>query len=232
MKVVLRLDGRESSFGSALLTHNERLADPLDPFSKALAEITSKRKKTEADLLEIGHREFIGGLYTNGNGPCLPSWNILRCLQDGGRRHKRGKDVPRGVFPLFNQVDLNYDGPRDPEELWKDRETFSLRKGVGIGQSKVIRTRALFRNWGAELPIEIDPTIFDLEVLATIWNDAGKYAGIGDGRPIYGRFRGTILSEQSWLRQVDGDTDALYKANQSSIRRVLKEDAKRQEQHT
>ena len=31
MQVTLKLDGRTASGGSALIMHNERLADPLDP---------------------------------------------------------------------------------------------------------------------------------------------------------------------------------------------------------
>ena len=44
MQVLLRLDGR-SPKGSALICHNERLADPLDPFARAIKEVSGKRKK-------------------------------------------------------------------------------------------------------------------------------------------------------------------------------------------
>src|SRR3954467_2600395 len=98
MQVVLNLDVRTASGGSPLVCHNERLADPLDDIVRTISTFTAKRKKTEADHMEIARLEFLGGLYTNGNGPCLPAWNILRCLQDGARRHKRGLDVPRGIY--------------------------------------------------------------------------------------------------------------------------------------
>src|SRR6266498_2863723 len=97
MRAILRADGS----GSALLMHNERLQDPLDPHCRKVAELSGKRKKTDADYLELGHREFLGGLYTNGNGPCLPAFNLIRCLEDGAKRQKRGKDVMRGVLPLM-----------------------------------------------------------------------------------------------------------------------------------
>lgn len=227
MKVVLRLDGREAVGGSALIQHNERLADPLDPFNRSVSEISGKRGKTDADHLELGRREFLGGLYTNGNGPCLPGFNILRCLQDGAKRHRRGADVLRGIFPLIEHADVLYTGPRDPDELWREHETFSLRKGVGVGGKKVVRTRPIFRDWAAELPIEVDPTVFDLDTVKVIWADAGKYAGIGDMRPIYGRFLATVLTDQEWLKQKDGATKSIWAANRSSIERVVKEDAAR-----
>lgn len=200
MKVLLIADGRAESGGSALLMHNERLADPLDPFTRAIGAISKKRNKTEADHLEIGRLEFLGGLYTipvidspdtvNGNVPCVPGWNIVRCLQDGATRHKRGKDVLRGVVPLGEIGELSYMGATHPDEMW--HTGLFLRKGVGISGRRVHRTRPLLAEWQTELLIEVDPTIFDLDTLAVCWRDAGVYCGLGDMRPIYGRFKGTV----------------------------------------
>lgn len=195
MKVTLALDGRTKAGGSSLVCHNERLADPLDPIVREISGISKKRNKTEADHLEIARLEFLGGLYTNGNGPCLPAWNVLRCLQDGAKRHKRGMDVPRGIYPRAEHADIQYDGDRDPDVMWK-AGTFSLRKTVGIQRSRTMRTRPIFSEWTAELPIEVDSTVFDLDTLAHIWKDAGVYAGLGEMRPIYGRFAGTLITEK------------------------------------
>jgi hypothetical protein len=202
MQVTLHLDGRVASGGSPLIMHNERLADPLDDYTRAIAEYSSKRKKTVDDHQEMARLEFLGGLYTepplsyplNGSAPvvALPAWNILRCLQDGGRRHKRGVDVPRGIYPLAETVPIQYDGPEEPEELWKDGG-FHLRKSVGVQRSRTMRTRPLFADWQAELPIEVDAKVFDLHTLKVIWKDAGTYAGLGDMRPVYGRFAGVIV---------------------------------------
>lgn len=191
MKVLLKLDGRVASGGSPLIMHNERLADPLDDYTRDIAKVSKKRGKTEADHMEIGRLEFLGGLYTNGNGPCLPAWNIIRCLQDGAKRHKRGADVLRGVYPLIDHADVEYDGPRDPAAMWK-AGGFALRKTVRIQQSRTIRTRPFFVDWQAELPVEIDAKVFDLDTLRNCWKDSGTYAGIGDLRPIHGRFAATI----------------------------------------
>lgn len=197
MQVTLRLDGL-----SALVTHAERLADPLDHFTRAIAAVSKKRGKTDADHEEIARLEFLGGLYTDPvltlplNGkkavPVLPAWNILRCLQDGARRHKRGLDVPRGIYPLVESVPIEFDGPTDPAKMWRDGR-FTLRKSVGIQRSRTMRTRPFFAEWGASLPIEVDPTVFDLDTLATLWREAGVYAGLGEMRPVYGRFTGSVL---------------------------------------
>lgn len=193
MKVQLHADGTTKSGGSALILHNEQLADPLNEYTRAIAGISKKRNKTEADHLEIARLEFLGGLYVNGNGPCIPANNILRCLQDGAVRQKLGRDVARGVYPLTKDVDLHYEGDenRDPDEMWK-AGTFSLRKTVGIQRSRTVRTRPLFNEWSLDLMVEVDETIWDLDKLERAWADAGKYAGLGEMRPVQGRFIGTL----------------------------------------
>lgn len=191
MKVLLKLDGRAEAGGSPLVMHNERLADPLDPIVRDIAAISKKRSKTEADHMEIARLEFEGGLYTNGNGPCLPAWNVLRCLQDGAKRHKRGVDVLRGVYPIVDHADVQYAGPRETKALWKDGG-FALRKTVGIQRSRTMRTRPIFTDWQAELEVEVDAKVFDVDTLANCWKDAGVYAGIGEMRPVYGRFNATL----------------------------------------
>jgi hypothetical protein len=196
VKVLLKLDGRTESGGSALVMHNERLADPLDEHTRGIAAVSKKRNKTEADHVEIGRLEFKGGMYVNGNGPCLPAWNILRCLQDGAKRHKRGVDILRYVYPLLEHADVQYDGPRDIDEMWK-AGGFALRKSVGIQRSRTMRTRPIFTEWQAELPVEVDPTGFDLDTLSNLWREAGMFAGLGEMRPVYGRFKGTVEEIQS-----------------------------------
>ncbi|MEH2482278.1 hypothetical protein V1282_005635 [Nitrobacteraceae bacterium AZCC 2146] len=50
-----------------------RLADPLDPVSRDLAQITGKRMKTAADHFEIARIEWHGGLWLKNGSPCIPA---------------------------------------------------------------------------------------------------------------------------------------------------------------
>lgn len=229
MKVVLSFDGRAEVNGSPLLCHNERLADPLDPAARAVAEIAGKRKKTEAEHLELARREFIGGLYTNGNGPMVPAGNILRCIEGGARRIKKGRDVNRGIVPLAEHADLIYDGPRDEDGLWKGE--FWLRKGVGVGTKRVMRTRPCFKDWRLELPIEVDPDIWDLHTLQEVCELAGKYEGLGDMRPIQGRCLITATPIEDWLKMKNGDKSAVAIAVRTQIQRIKDEDKVRLVKH-
>lgn len=205
MDYELVADGHPDVNGMALVVHNERLADPLDSITRAIGAISKKRAKTISDHEEIARLEWFGGLYTAepievadgevvvppGAVPTLPAWNLLRCLQDGAKRHKRGADVLRGIHPLAEHAPLEYDGPTEPHELWKSGG-FALRKTVGVQRARTTRTRPMFHPWKAVLPIEVDPVVFDLDTLGKLWEDAGRYAGIGEMRPVYGRFSGTI----------------------------------------
>jgi len=201
MKLLLNADGNGAAGGpSIVMVHNERLADRLDEFTRAIAAISKKRNKTEADEEEIGRLEFYGGLYTapqitgpadlNGQRICMPAWNILRCLQAGAAPQKRGKDVLRGVFPLADHATLAFEGPDEIVERWKGG--YYLRKTVGVQRSRTVRTRAIFDGWSFQLPVEVDPNVFDVHTLKAAWEYAGTYVGMAEMRPIHGRFKGTI----------------------------------------
>lgn len=205
MKLKFLCDGTTASGGSPYVMHNERLADPLDEFTQALGGVSKKRNKTLADHKAMAHIEFGGGIYTDPpltldgymepNGikftPAIPAFNMLRCLQDGATQQKRGKDVLRGVFPIDNYGTLTYEGPRTPHELWQ-AGGYELRKTVGVRGNRTPRTRPIFSEWHAELNAEIDAKVFDVHTLRVIWQNAGIYYGLGEMRPIYGRFAGTV----------------------------------------
>ncbi len=209
MEVRLSADGHTALGGMDLIMHNERLADPLDSVTRLMGSISGKRKKTEADHRDLARVEFFGGLYTTGKieaidgelvtptgaVPAIPAWNLLRCLQDGAKRHKRGPDVLRGIHPIGEWAALEYEGPTDPDEMWKSQR-FVLRKGVGMRGSRIMRTRPIFSEWIASLRIEVDMEVFDIDTLSQMWSEAGRYSGLGDMRPVYGRFCGTIDAPQ------------------------------------
>jgi hypothetical protein len=206
VRVILNADGRQSVGGTPLVQHNERLSDPIDNVKRALGKITSKRGKVDTDHEKAAWVEFVGGLYTNpvieindkleviGNGHrvIVPASNILRCLQDGATRFRRGKDVLRGVlmvdeFALLEARNLN---GQTPKELYA--QGFGLRKGVVVQRQRIMRTRPIFEDWKITLAVEVDETIFDFDVLTQCWEAAGRYCGLGDMRPTHGRFTGTI----------------------------------------
>jgi len=203
--VLLQLRGM-----APLITHNERLQDPLDPFTKAIGAITGKRQKTEADHWDIARLEFFGGLYTDpvisspeqvdGQAPVVTSSMILRCLQEGAKKYKKGKDVLRGIRPEGFVCPVIYDGTHSPLEMWEQHGDYSIRKGVVVSGRRVTRTRPFFKEWATFCPMVVDETIWDLEALKLAWKYAGLYAGLAEMRPLYGQFEGTVKSDWRKLK--------------------------------
>ena len=189
MKIRIEIHGT-----APLISHNIRLANPLDPIAKAMKAISGKRKKTEDDLLQLARLEFEGGLYLYPEvGPYVPGENVEKCVIEGARVTKQGKQVERGLFVSDNVVPLIYKGPRDADQLWAD-ERFRHVAAVRVGQSRVIRTRPIFHEWALEADAELDPGLLSIEQLQQIIDDAGAMVGLGDHRPRYGRFTARVGS--------------------------------------
>jgi hypothetical protein len=176
----------------ALLMHNARLANPLDPAAKALKRLTGKRNKTDDDYAELAHVEFAGAMYFDaGIGPYLPADNIWRCLYDAAKKHKKGPRVKEGLFIATNVNPLAYSGPRDLDRLWAD-ENFRHYASVKVGTSRLPRCRPVFRQWKVAADGVLDTNVLDLEELRQIAETAGQLIGLGDWRPRFGRFDAVV----------------------------------------
>lgn len=170
-----------------LLMHNGQLANPLNKWSKAMKAITSKRKKTDDDLIELQHLEFLGSLYGGDKGqPVIPGDVIDGFFAKAARTIKKGKQGMAGVscdgvWPLI------YKGPKDPEKLWEDGGFTDVR-GCRVNQAKVMRTRPIFADWALEFEIKFDNELLDLGEIKQILDAGMSTNGIGDYTPKYGRF--------------------------------------------
>ena len=175
-----------------LLMHNSRLADKLDPITQAKAAVSSKRKKTDEDDLELSRLEWLGGLYFDAAvGPYLPGDNVFKALIEAARRSKQGKQVEQGVLIETDVNPLIYAGPRDTDALWAD-VNHVFRRTVKQQMSRITRTRPIFREWATEVEGVYDPAVLDLRDIALFAEAAGSYIGVGDWRPRYGRFAASV----------------------------------------
>jgi hypothetical protein len=176
-----------------LLMHSARLANPLDPVAKAMKRVSSKRTKTDEDHEELARLEHAGGLYIDPDvGPFIPGENIQRCLVDAARVTRAGKKIERGVFIATDVNPLGYAGPRTVEGLWAD-ENFRHMASVKVQQSRVMRCRPRFRQWGVEADGTLDTAVLSLEELREIAETAGSMIGLGDYRPRFGRFVAEVV---------------------------------------
>lgn len=171
-----------------LLMHNGQMADPLNEWAVALKEVSGKRSKTDEDHREMARIEFMAGLYWRKDlGPYIPAENLEACLRDGAKEFKQGKKVATGIL-VAEDAPLIYDGPRDPEALFKLGPKFVDRRSVVIGKSRVVRTRPVFRQWGLAFTLMHDPEVFNRGVILQILTAAGSLKGLGDWRGKRGLF--------------------------------------------
>jgi hypothetical protein len=177
-----------------LIMHNGRLADPDDPATEALAELTSVRNKTKEIRQLISDAEFRGSLYWDPDaGPYIPGDNIWRSIYDGAKKSKNGENIKQGLIIDPEIYPLAYRGPRGLEDLVRD-PNFRFRRTVTNMRARIVRTRAIFRDWALEATGEIDESLVDPKVLVRILEDAGSRVGLGDWRPIYGRYQAVVKS--------------------------------------
>lgn len=174
--------------GAVLMQHSVKLADPLSEGAKALKEVSSLRKKTEDNFAEMSDLEMRYGMYHDDKiGPYIPGLWMDSAIVSGGKLNKLGAKIKRSVIVLEDKIALEYDGPRDIEALISSPQHRDVR-AVTIGQAKVMRTRPVFHDWSAEFTVQYDEeAISEAEIMQSITN-CGKYVGIGDFRPRFGRF--------------------------------------------
>jgi len=174
-----------------LIMHNGQTADPLNHFAKEMKKITSKRMKTDADLEQLAKIEWYASLYTNNGKPCIPSEVIESCFTEAAKKTKSGKKALIGFYcPAHSE--LIYDGPSDPEEMWKS-DKFRFTTAVRLnGRTKVMRTRCRFEQWGATIAVMFDPSTFNEPEIFDILKTAGEVIGLCDWRPKFGRFQVSI----------------------------------------
>ena len=186
-----------------LIMHDGRLSDPLDEKSKRLKLVTSKKKKSDEDLAEIKRIEFEGAMYFDEKlGPYLPCANLQACMCAGARKRKLGQafeamvevmiplDEPQGYAIKYWRLDTalrEVHGPRTLKALFANTG-YVLRERAKVGMSAVMRTRPRFPKWSCTFMVEsLDDDVDDSQVKQA-FEDAGKYCGIGDWTPRYGRF--------------------------------------------
>lgn len=181
-----------------LIVHNVQLADPLNDYTRRMAEITSmsaKAKRQEDIQIKLARIEFEGSMYLDERKrQVIPSENILRAIRDGGAEQRNGKKIEACVSLAEDVVSLEYGGPTDIDALFNEKGplgyVYRFRKQAKPrGQGVVLRTRPRFPEWSLSFTVQIvlGAGIGEKNVRDAI-EDAGRLKGLGDWRPRYGLF--------------------------------------------
>ncbi len=176
-----------SLYSPKMLMHNGQLANPLNPITKMMKAATGTRNKTDADYEQLGNLEYQGSLYLNKDMmPVIPAHMLGAFVHAGAKKFKQGKDALAGILVEDDAVISYAGGPMTIEELI-DSPDHRLTVGVKVGQSKVMRTRPLFKDVAFTFTVEFDPELINGEDIRKWVSAACLRVGLGDWRPRYGR---------------------------------------------
>ena len=172
-----------------ILFHSGALVDPQNEYTQAIKKVSAKRPKTDADHAEIARLEYLGAFYIGDGGKIvMPDVNLMATIIEGAKKFKKGPAAKAGVFIDRHGVfDFSHKGDKSPKALWESGK-FADRRRVTIQRNSIIRVRPRFNDWSCEFELELDEEICDLGDVRQWLETAGNRSGLGDYRPMYGRF--------------------------------------------
>lgn len=175
-----------------IILHSDQCVNPLHPISRALKPLTSKRNKTEEDLIAISNLEWESGCYWKDDiGVYIPAENIEATMRKAATEFRKGKDVVKYIMCSDLYIPLNYGEKLTKEQLIADPQYRDVRP-MTVQRAKVLRTRPRFDMWSITFNLCYDETKMDLDTIVSIMEVAGSYTGLCDSRPKYGKFAATI----------------------------------------
>jgi hypothetical protein len=141
-----------------------------------------KVKSSEHDPIE----EAALCLYKNEAGKmCVPFMHILSAMRKAATNLKKGGAGKKTLKDfVFSGLEIT------PDLIELDTQSYDVDiQMVRIGTSRVPRARPLFKKWELDFKITIkDEQTWDAGTVRQVLEEAGKYQGIGDFRPLYGTF--------------------------------------------
>lgn len=175
--VKIRLTGT-----APILLHSDRMANPLDPLTKAKKAIATKRKKTDEDHLELAKMEWEGALYYDEKiGPFMPGRNIKAMIISAAKKTKDGVRAKTGLIISEDKIKLLYSGPREIKKMWEDGRFTDVRC-VGQMKVRIMRCRPIFSDWALEFSVVYDPSVVDKADILRFADAGGRLVGLGDYR--------------------------------------------------
>jgi hypothetical protein len=171
-----------------LIMNSDRMANPLDADGKYLKSLTAKRKKTDADHLEIFKANWMGCIYYDDElGPYVPGEAVQACLVEGGKESKLGSTLKKGAIVLEEKCPVKYRGPKDKEDLF-EHGAFTDIRNVVVNRARTPRCRPIFPEWEINCTVAYNERVLNAEAVIHSMEDAGEMRGLLDYRPRYGRF--------------------------------------------
>ncbi len=181
-----------------LLLHNVDLANPLNPWARKMTDLrgTPSKRRTEKWHEDMAYANFMGAFYEappSVDGIAIPVENLRRSIVGAAKASRLGATVERALAlgpDAF--VQLMFDGPRAPQELWDSGRFHITRMIRGTGGASPT-TYPKFDKWAVKAPFDLDESLLNLRDLEEIVRRAGRIEGLGASRKQgYGRYDGLI----------------------------------------
>ena len=186
--------GKEMQFRiegiSPLIMHNPQTADSLNPFSKEMKKISKLRNRTDEQEMQLREIEWKAGIYYDAEaGPYIPDVNIMAMIVAGAKKFRKGTAILQGLQVITEINRLEYKGPRALDALWNDKNFVDSRVVKLQKKSSLIRTRPIFKKWACVFAVIYDDEVLDADEVRRAIEAGGKFCGLCDYRPMFGRFR-------------------------------------------
>ena len=161
-----------------------------------IGKSTGTKKTTTYDPDE----EAASALYKDKNGTIyVPSLAVLGCMREAGKEHKaKGRGRKSLSKSLVSGLRIEPENiPIIPQEYVVDA------RPVVIQRSRIMRWRPRFEDWKLNFNITIlDETVIDPTTVRNVLEDAGKFVGLLDFRPMFGTFEITSVKDLSTGKDV------------------------------
>jgi len=186
---------------AGIIMHNGATGlDNRHPWNVEKAAITKKRasSRTETEEDRLKELECLTSLWLNDDElPTIPTSAIRAMLETAARKLKEGPMVREGL--IVESVAFGYDRIKLGEDLDQLSRSTQYTVGVVVQRNRILRTRARFLTWSANIIIDADDDLVDEEHLANWFRIGGRRIGLGDWRPeksgSHGRFKVDYLQE-------------------------------------
>ena len=181
-----------------LLVNNPQQVDPFNKFAKASKSITSKRKKTDEDLLAIRDIEIESKLYFNDEmGLWVPAtWIIASIASLSWTKSKIKKaEIRSCVFVNQSKIKVFYKGIEKVKtitDIVKNPEFHTLLN-LKQGQVRIAKSAPIFHDWHFDFEIMFDDSVINGSDIKNLLEIGAKFGGFGDFRPTFGRAKIAFL---------------------------------------
>jgi len=158
----------------------------------AMLKPKSKKVKSSEHDPEQEAKE---GLYLNEKGEIgVPSFAVLSAMRKAATQLKKagsGKKTLKDF--VFSGLEIT------PEFIVLPNQKYEIDiRPVVIQRARIMRARPIFKDWGLKFQILIrDEQTWDAGTVRQVLEEAGKYQGLLEFRPLYGQFEIVSMKTES-----------------------------------